>query len=74
MNNPQAIPPAERELWSLDDLRRAGLGSRTTLWRLEKTDPTFPRAVLVRGNKRWIPGEVRDWLARNAPRAGGRAA
>lgn len=73
MTNPQTIPPAERELWSLDDLRRAGLGSRTTIWRLGREDASFPRPVRLRGLLRWRPDEVRAWLAERAPR-GGRAA
>lgn len=65
-----AIPLSEKAAWDYPDLNAAGVGSRTTVWRLEKADPSFPRAVLIRGNKRWIPGEVREWLARQAPRAG----
>ncbi|MCK6371343.1 MAG: hypothetical protein L6Q83_08480 [Gammaproteobacteria bacterium] len=70
----EIVPLSEKAAWDYPDLDAAGVGSRTTVWRLEKTDPSFPRAVLIRGNKRWIPNEVRDWLARQAPRAGGRAA
>ena len=36
--------------------------SLTSLWRLERTDPTFPRAVKIGGLRRWLPDELRAWL------------
>lgn len=67
--NPESLPPREKELWQLADLRALGLGSRTTIWRLSKTDPTFPRPIGIRGLMRWRPDDVRAWL-----RSKGRAA
>ncbi len=55
--------------WSLADMSAAGLGNRSTIWRLQRTDPTFPRPVAIRGIKRWLPDEVRAWV-KQQPRAG----
>ena len=62
-------PLSEKELWDLEDLGEAKVGSRSTVWRLEREDPSFPRPVLIRGMKRWIPEEVRRWI-HSLPRAG----
>jgi predicted DNA-binding transcriptional regulator AlpA len=64
------LTPNEKSVWTLADLQAAGVGSRTTVWRLLKTDPTFPRPLAIRGLQRWLPDEIREWL-RNCPRATG---
>jgi len=61
-------PLNQRALWDLTDLTAAGVGSRTTVWRLSKSDKTFPRPVVVRGLRRWIPEEIQLWV-RTRPRA-----
>lgn len=72
-NEARPTPLPEKELWDVDDLRAAGCGSRTTVWRLLRDDPTFPRPIRLRGLLRWAPAEIRSWIS-TAPRAGGRAA
>ncbi|WP_084190919.1 helix-turn-helix transcriptional regulator [Methylomarinum vadi] len=36
--------------------------SRTTIWRLSKTDPTFPKPVYIRGKKLWYQDDVTRWI------------
>ena len=43
--------------------------SATTFWRLGKEDPKFPRPVTLRGARRWLRGELLEWLRRDATRA-----
>lgn len=66
---PENLPPREKELWELADLRALGLGSRTTIWRLLRADPTFPRPISIRGLHRWRPDDVRAWLRSQGPEA-----
>jgi predicted DNA-binding transcriptional regulator AlpA len=61
--------PDEKAAWSLADLTTNGLGNRSTIWRLQRTDPTFPQPVAIRGLRRWLPHEIRAWL-KQQPRAG----
>lgn len=62
--NPAAL--AHKELWTLRDLTAAGLGSRTTIWRAAKADPTFPEPVRVGSYPKWRPADIRAWLAGKA--------
>ena len=55
-------PPSERDAWSLQDLEAVGIGTRSTIWRLQRCDPTFPKPIAIRGIKRWLPDEIRAWL------------
>lgn len=64
-----SLTPQDKELWELSDLRALGLGSRTTIWRLLKTDTSFPRPILIRGLQRWRPADVRAWLRSQGPEA-----
>jgi predicted DNA-binding transcriptional regulator AlpA len=32
-----------------------------TIARLLAEDPDFPRPIIVRGSRRWIPDDVREW-------------
>jgi predicted DNA-binding transcriptional regulator AlpA len=38
--------------------------SRTTLWRIERNDPTFPKSVNLGIKKAlWFPNEITAWAA-----------
>ena len=63
------VTPDAKEAWSLADLQAVGCGNRSTIWRLQRTDASFPKPIAIRGLRRWIPDEIRVWL-RSRPRAG----
>lgn len=64
MEPDREIPLNQKILWDAADLQAVGLGSRTSIWRLEHEDASFPAAIRIRGLKRWRPDDVRAWLAR----------
>ncbi|MCY1281234.1 hypothetical protein D9M68_789420 [compost metagenome] len=53
-------------------------GCRSTMYLLEKNDPTFPKPIyLVEGSrkgKRWIEAEVDAWIEAKAARRAGETA
>ena len=55
------------------DLKSKGVaGSRATLWRLQESDSTFPKAVAIGGGVGWHEGEIDAWIEAR-PRIGRRA-
>jgi predicted DNA-binding transcriptional regulator AlpA len=46
------------------DLQSKGVcGSRASLFRLRRDDPTFPQPVQIGGGVGWIEDEIDGWLA-----------
>jgi len=46
-----------------DLVERRVCGSRSSLFRLRRDDPTFPLPVLIGGGIGWIGAEIDAWLA-----------
>lgn len=67
IKEPAEVPVASKLMWSDADMVSLGIGSRTTIWRIRRSDPTFPRPS-VRGKT--LAEEVRAWL-RKSSAAGG---
>lgn len=56
-----------RLLRAAEVMKRLGI-SRTTLWRLEKADPSFPRRVQVSSNiVGWNEASIEKWLKTRPP-------
>ena len=48
-------------LFTLHELAtRLRVGDKTIV-RLLAEDPDFPRGIVVRGSRRWLPEDVREW-------------
>jgi predicted DNA-binding transcriptional regulator AlpA len=47
-----------------DGLKRKGVcGSRATLFRIRRDDPTFPLPIEIGGGVGWVESEIDAWLA-----------
>lgn len=57
--------PAEHLIPEYPDVRsRLGNISRTSIWRLRQTDPTFPKPVQIGGRKLYASHRLDAWIER----------
>ena len=42
--------------------RKLGFRGRTTIWRLKKIDPDFPKTVLIGGSDRYVDHEADEYI------------
>ena len=57
--------PSEHLIPESPDLRtRLGNISRTSIWRLRNTDPTFPKPVSIGGRKLYPARRIDAWIER----------
>jgi len=55
--------PNEKDLWDYADLQRLGYGCRTKIWRMVKEGKFISPIDDGNGQPRWIPEEVRKYVA-----------
>ena len=42
--------------------KKLGFKGRTSIWRLEKSDPDFPKTVRVGGSDRYVESETDEYI------------